>query len=92
MITQSETGAGASIPKPGANDSSLGLMSVEELAPGPLAGLIGSTEGKSDDGGHRLHRPWASRASGPSPAVVRVTRARGPAAVVVPEAVVFRPC
>src|SRR4030095_12540160 len=48
MITQHEAGNGPSIPEPGSSDSLSGLLSSEE-APGPLAGVVGPTEGKSGD-------------------------------------------
>src|SRR4029453_5083577 len=49
MTTLHEAGNGPSIPEPGSSDSLSGLLSSEESPPGPLAGMIGPTEGKSGD-------------------------------------------
>jgi len=50
MVTQHEAGDGPGLPEPGSSDSLSGLLSSEESPPGPLAAVVGPTEGKSGDG------------------------------------------
>jgi hypothetical protein len=47
MITQHEAGDEPGIPELGSSELLAGLLSSEESPPGPLAGAIGPTEGKS---------------------------------------------